>query len=90
MSDKDMFKETFPLDYQVGGDHYKKLKIQVFTFTRANNFNATQHSIVKYAARLYSKGDPIEQLNKIIQFCELEKDYLKNDKDYIKKINNKK
>jgi len=90
MSDKDMFKEVFPLDYQVGGDHYTKLKIQPFTFCRKNNFNVTQSNIIKYAARLYGKGDPIQQLDKIIQYCELEKEHLRNDKNNIKKINNKK
>lgn len=84
MSNEDMFKEAFPLEYQVGGDHYKKLVIQPFTFSRINNFNTTQSNIIKYASRLYSKGDPIEQLNKIIQYCELEKDHLRT---YGKKHN---
>jgi hypothetical protein len=77
MSDKDMFNEAFPLDYQVGGDHYKNLTIQPFTYSRENGFNVTQHSIIKYASRLYTKGNPIEQLDKIIQFCNLEKDHLR-------------
>lgn len=90
MSDKDMFKEVFPLDYQVGGDHYKNLKIQPFTYSRENGFNVTQHSIIKYASRLYTKGDPIEQLDKIIQFCNLEKDHLRKHGQQSKKNNNRK
>jgi hypothetical protein len=79
MSDKDMFKE------EVGGDHYKDLKIQPFTYYRSNNFNPTQAAIIKYASRLYTKGDPIEQLDKIIQFCNLEKDHLRKHGQQSKK-----
>ena len=77
MNDKE-FNEAFPLDYQIGGDHYKNLKIQPFTYARANNFNATQFAIIKYASRLYTKGDVFEQLDKIIQFCNLEKDFIRS------------
>jgi len=79
MTDKKIFDEAFPLSYQVGGDHYKNLKIQTFTYNRSNNFNTTQSNIIKYASRLYGKGDVFEQLDKIIQFCELEKDYLRTN-----------
>jgi len=90
MSDKDMFKEAFPLEYQVGGDHYKGLVIQPFTYCRINNFNTTQSNVIKYASRLYGKDDPIEQLDKIIQYCQLEKDFLKtHGYKIINKKNNK-
>ena len=47
------FKEAFPLDHQEGGEHYKKLPIQPFTYCRKNKLNTTQSNIIKYASRLY-------------------------------------
>lgn len=81
MSHKDMFKESFPLDNQVGGKHYKDFTIQPFTYCRINNLNTTQSNIIKYATRLYLKGSPFEQLDKIIHYCNLEKDYLRNQQE---------
>jgi|TARA_R100001509_G_C4861557_1_gene213566 hypothetical protein len=89
MTNKDIFKETFPLQYQEGGEHYKNLKIQPFTFCRVNNLNTTQSNIIKYASRLYTKGDVFEQLDKIIHYCNLEKDHLRNNGEASKKENNK-
>jgi len=89
MNKKDM-DEAFPLDHQVGGDHYKDLKIQPFTYYRANNFNPTQAAIIKYASRLYTKGDVFEQLDKIIQFCNLERDYIRTHGQPNKKNNKSK
>tara|TARA_R100001480_G_scaffold49572_1_gene62660 strand:- start:93 stop:368 length:276 start_codon:yes stop_codon:yes gene_type:complete len=90
MIDDNDFKEAFPLDHQEDGDHYKQLPFQPFTYCRTNKFNATQSNIIKYASRLYTKGDPIKQLNKIIHYCQLEKDFLKNDKSNKKTDKNKK
>lgn len=87
--DDNDFKEAFPLDHQEGGQHYKKLSIQPFTYCRKNKLNTTQSNIIKYASRLYTKGDPFEQLDKIIHYCQLEKDFLKNDKDNKKTNKNK-
>lgn len=89
MTNKDMFKEVLPLDHQEGGNHYKNLKIQPFTYCRENNLNTTQSNIIKYASRLYTKGDVFEQLNKIIHYCNLEKDHLRNNGKTSKKENNR-
>lgn len=59
-----------PLDTQVGGGHYKDMKIQPFEFSMANNFNAGQHSIVKYVSR-YQKKNKFEDLKKAHHFLEL-------------------
>ena len=51
---------------QVGGDHYKKLKIQPMRYSMLNNMNACQHTAIKYITRYKDKGDPIENLEKAI------------------------
>lgn len=44
------------MDVQVGGDHYKKLKIQPMEYSMANGLDACQHTIVKYVTRFRDKG----------------------------------
>lgn len=56
---------------QVGGDHYKKLKIQPMRYSMENNLNACQHTAIKYITRYKDKGDPIENLEKAIHTIEL-------------------
>ena len=71
-----IFKEVHmgnALNEQVGGDWYKDMKIQVIEFSMANNLNACQHSIIKYACRYKHKGG-IEDLDKLIHFAEMLKD----------------
>lgn len=48
---------------QVGGDHYKTMKIQPMEYSMANGLDACQHTIVKYVTRFRSKGG-IEDLKK--------------------------
>lgn len=45
-----------PLGRQVGGDHYKKLKIQPMEYSMANKLDACQHTVVKYVTRFRDKG----------------------------------
>ena len=54
MTKKTMKKSA--LKTQVGGSHYKKLKIQPMEYSMANNLDACQHSIVKYVTRFRDKG----------------------------------
>jgi hypothetical protein len=52
-------KEEFTLkatDYQVAGDHYKKLKIQPIEYIMANQLPFAEGCIVKYATRWRDKG----------------------------------
>ena len=58
------------LTTQVGGDHYKKLKIQPIEYIHANNIPFTEGSIIKYATRWRDKGG-IKDLEKIVHFAQL-------------------
>lgn len=44
------------LDTQVGGGHYKSLKIQPMEYSMANGLDACQHTAIKYVTRFRSKG----------------------------------
>lgn len=44
------------MDVQIGGDHYKKLKIQPMEYSMANNLDACQHTAIKYVTRFRDKG----------------------------------
>jgi len=82
MTTKNDFKTVFPDTYQVDGDHYVKLKIQPFEYSRMNGFNVTQSNIIKYASRLYNHPDgPRSMLEKIKHYCDLEIQYLKVNKN---------
>lgn len=63
-------KASSALDTQVGGDHYKKLKIQPMTYSMANGLDACQHTVVKYVTRFRDKGG-IADLYKAIHTLEL-------------------
>ena len=52
-----------PLLTQVGGDHYKRMKIQPMEFSMANGLDACQHTIIKYVTRFRDKGG-VEDLRK--------------------------
>ena len=54
---------TKPLDTQIAGNHYTKLKIQPMEYSMANNLNACQHTIIKYVTR-YKDKNGIEDLQK--------------------------
>jgi hypothetical protein len=47
---------TNPLDVQIGGDHYKRLKIQPMEYSMANNLDPCQHTAIKYITRFRDKG----------------------------------
>ncbi len=64
-----MAKKT-PTSTQIGGNHYKHMKIQPLEFTMANNLNFCQGSIIKYVCRYKSKNG-IEDLNKAIHYLQL-------------------
>lgn len=58
------------LDVQVGGDHYKSLKIQPIEYAMANKLNPIQANIVKYATRYKDKGK-LKDLEKIKHYVDL-------------------
>ncbi len=59
-----------PFDQQVGGSHYKTLKIQPVEFILANQLGFCEGSIIKYTCRYKQKGG-IEDLKKVIHYAEL-------------------
>ena len=63
------------LDVQVGGDHYKILKIQPMEYSMANGLNACQHTIIKYVTRYASKNG-VEDLKKARHTIDLLIDFL--------------
>ena len=59
-----------PLATQVGGQHYKKLKIQPVEYVHANNLGYFEGRVIKYVSRWRDKGG-IDDLKKAIHFIEL-------------------
>ncbi len=81
MSDKDMFDKAFPQDKQIGGSHYKdNFVIQPYEFISKNDLSFFQGNVIKYVCRYLFKGTAIQDLDKIIHYCELEKKKLKDTK----------
>jgi hypothetical protein len=58
------------LNEQVGGSHYKDMKIQPVAFIHANNIGFLEGSAIKYLCRWRKKGG-VEDLKKAIHFIEL-------------------
>lgn len=63
-------KKNNPLQSQVGGNHYKDLKIQPIEFIHANGLDFLQGNIIKYATRHKNKNGA-EDVKKIIHYAEL-------------------
>jgi hypothetical protein len=61
---------TTPLDKQVGGDHYKKLKIQPVKFIHANNIGYMEGNVIKYVSRWRDKNG-IADLEKAKHYIEM-------------------
>lgn len=59
-----------PLDVQVGGDHYKRFKIQPIEFIMANGLGFIEGNIIKYACRHQFK-DGAKDVKKVIHYGEL-------------------
>jgi hypothetical protein len=59
-----------PLDVQVGGDHYKKYKIQPVEYNHANNLDYFQGNVVKYITRFRDKNG-LEDLKKAKHYIDL-------------------
>lgn len=67
---KAMKQETNPLDVQVGGSHYKDLKIQPIEYIHANGIPFAEGSVIKYVSRWRAKNG-IKDLEKAKHFIEL-------------------
>lgn len=71
------------LDFQVGGDHYKKSTIQPIEYIHANGLNFSEGSIVKYITRWRSKGG-VKDLEKIKHYVDL---LIEMEKKYGSQVN---
>ena len=80
MTNKNIFDKVFPQDRQVGGKHYKTFRIQPYEFISKNNLSFFQGNVVKYVCR-YKDKNGIQDLEKIIHYCELEILKMKDDKN---------
>jgi len=58
------------LEKQVGGSHYKTMKIQPIEFIHANNIGFIEGSVIKYMCRWRDKNG-IEDLRKAIHLIEM-------------------
>jgi hypothetical protein len=59
-----------PLDTQIAGDHYKKLKIQPVEYIHANGLPFIEGNVIKYVTRWRDKGG-IDDLRKARHFIDL-------------------
>lgn len=65
-----MKQATNPLDQQVGGNHYKDLKIQPVEYIHANNIGYMEGNVIKYVSRWRAKNG-IKDLEKAKHYIEL-------------------
>lgn len=61
---------TNPLDKQIGGSHYKSLKIQPIEYITANGMGFIEGNIIKYITRHHAKNGA-DDVKKVIHYCEL-------------------
>ena len=71
MTDVNMFEDDKPQNKQIGGSHYMYFDIQPYEFISKNNLSFFQGNVVKYVCRYLTKNG-IEDLEKIIHYCQLE------------------
>ena len=64
---------------QIGGSHYKSFSIEPWTFIQENNLNPFQANIIRYTCRYKNKGG-IQDLEKIIHYCEMEIEFMNKKK----------
>ena len=78
MTNKEMFKgvEYESLDKQIGGKHYRNMKIQPAEFINENKLLFAEGNAIKYICRHAIKGKE-EDVKKAIHYLEmiLERDY---------------
>ena len=78
MTHKDLFKGTIynSLEEQVGGKHYRKMKIQPAEFVNENKLLFAEGNAIKYICRHSYKGG-VEDIDKAIHYLEMikERDY---------------
>lgn len=63
-------KQPAALDKQVGGNHYKDLKIQPVEYIHANNIGYMEGNVIKYVSRWRAKNG-IRDLEKAKHYIDL-------------------
>lgn len=63
------------LDEQVGGNHYKDMKIQPIEYIMANNLGWCEANAVKYVTRYKQKGQ-VQDIDKAIHYLTILKESL--------------
>jgi hypothetical protein len=75
VKDKDFtktdLKKLATRNKQVGGSHYKDLKIQPIEYIVANNLTYCEGNIIKYVTRCRRKGDGKKDMKKVIHYAEM-------------------
>lgn len=67
-----------PLDTQIGGSHYKTLKIQPIEYIMANDLGWCEGNIIKYTTR-YKQKNGVNDLRKVIHYAELLIDFIEKE-----------
>ena len=70
------------LDLQVGGDHYKNLKMQPIVLIVRANCDFIQGCIIKYISR-YKYKNGKQDIEKCIHYAQLAQELSHNDKNYM-------
>ena len=76
----ELSKPKSALNTQVGGDHYKTMKIQPITFIMENNLSFAVGNIIKYVCR-YDKKNGLEDIQKARQYLDFLEDKWNKDND---------
>ena len=71
MTNKSLFEDVFPQSKQIGGSHYKNMVIQPYEFISKNELSFFQGNVIKYVCR-YKQKNGIQDLEKVIHYCQLE------------------
>ena len=79
MTNKNMFDDAFPQDKQIGGNHYKNFHIQPYEFISKNDLSCFQGNVSNYVCS-YMNYNGIQDLEKVIHYCELENKKMKDKK----------
>ena len=58
------------IEIQVGGNHYKDMKIQPIEYIQANNLGYCEGNVIKYVSRFKSKNG-VEDLRKARHYIDL-------------------
>jgi len=63
---------------QIGGDHYKKMKIQPIEYILENDLGFCEANIVKYISR-YKQKNGIQDVEKVIHYAQMLIDHLEKN-----------